>query len=234
MSSRKEEKERLRQERLAKEQALQSAERRRRMLGMVAGGILAVAAIAAIIVAVTVGGGDSKGPKPNVDEDTVPIPAQQITSLDDATKAAGCTVRTFAAGPSDRQHLNTTVQYPQNPPVFGPHDPTPAGDGNYAGQGTIEREQLVHSMEHGRIIFWYQASLPKRQVSQLETLFKEPMPGRPEGYHQILVEDDVIPTPIAVTAWGQQMVCKKVTGKTFDALRAFRARYVDKGPEFVP
>ena len=234
MSSRKEQKERLREERLAKEQAAQSAERRRRMLGMLAGGVLAVAAIAAIVVAVTAGGGDSQGPKPNVDEDTVPIPAQQVTGLDEAVKAAGCTLRTFALGPNDRQHVNAKVPYPQKPPVGGPHDPTPASDGNYAGQGPVAREQLVHSLEHGRVIVWYRPNLPKRQVSQLETLFKEPISGRPEGYHQILAEHRTIPGPVAASAWGQQMTCKGFTNKTFDALRAFRARYVDKGPEFVP
>lgn len=235
MSSRKEEKERLRQERLAREQAAASAERRRRMLGIAAGGVLGAAAIAAIVVAVLAGGGDSGDPKPNVSEGPrVPIPAQQITELDEAAEAAGCTLRSAAAGPNDRQHVNAVVNYPHNPPMFGPHNPAAASDGNYVGQGTVEREQLVHSMEHGRVIVWYRPNLAKRQISQLETLFYEPISGRPEGYKQILVQDDAIPGPVAASSWGQQMTCRRFDAKTFDALRAFRARYVDKGPEPVP
>jgi uncharacterized protein DUF3105 len=234
MSSRKEEKERLREERLAKERSAATAERRRRLLGMLAGGVLAAAAIAAIVVAVMAGGGDD-GPKPNQDDGPrVAIPAQKISSLDDAAKAAGCTLRSAAAGPNDRQHVTVAVNYPQLPPIFGPHNPTPAHDGNYVGQGQVEREQIVHSMEHGRVVIWYRPNLPKRRISQLETLFHEPIVGKPEGYKQLLVEDDGIPTPVAATAWGQAMLCKRFDNKTFDALRAFRARYVDKGPELVP
>ncbi len=234
MSSRKEEKERLRQERLAKEQAAQAAERRRRLLGVLAGSVLAVAALGAIVVAVMAGGG-SDDPKPGGgDGQRVPIPAQQITNLDDAAKAAGCTVRSFAPGPADRQHVDASVNYQQNPPVFGPHNSTPASDGNYVGQGTVEREQLVHSLEHGRVVVWYRGNLTKRRISQLETLFYEPITGRPPEYKQLLVQDDEIPGQVAASAWGQQMVCRAFTDKTFDALRAFRARYVDKGPENIP
>ncbi|MDQ4041327.1 MAG: DUF3105 domain-containing protein, partial [Actinomycetota bacterium] len=235
VSSRKEEKERLRQERLAKEQAAAAAERRRRLLGMLGGGVLAAAALAAIVVAVIAGGGGSDGPKPGSGEGPkVRIPAQRITELDEAAKAAGCTVRSFAPGPNDRQHVDAVVNYPQNPPVFGPHNPTAATDGNYVGQGTVDREQLVHSMEHGRVIVWYRPDTPRRRVSQLETLFYEPITGRPPAYKQLLVGDDAIPGAVAATAWGQQMVCRTFTDKTFDALRTFRARNVDKGPENIP
>lgn len=231
MSSRKEEKERLRAERLAKEAAAAKEDRRRRVLGMAGGGVLAAAAIAAIVVAVLASGG-SDGPKPNSSTGPkVAIPAQKITALDDAAKAAGCPTKTFVAGPNDRQHINATIQYPMNPPVFGPHNPTPAHDGNYVGQGAVEREQLVHAMEHGRIVIWYRPNLPKRRISQLETLFAEPIAGKPEAYKQLLVEDDSIPGPVAATSWGQQMICKRFDDKAFDALRAFRARYVDKSPE---
>jgi hypothetical protein len=39
---------------------------------------------------------------------------------------------------------------------------------------------------------------------------------------------------IAAGAWGHLIGCKKVTDKTYDALRAFRDRYRDQGPEQVP
>jgi hypothetical protein len=235
MSSRKEEKERLRQERLAKEQAAAASERRRRTIGFGVGGVLAAAAVAAVIVAVAAGGGGNESPKPNVSEGPkVPIPAQSTTDLQAAAKAAGCTVRSFTPGPNDRNHVNGTVNYKQNPPVFGPHNPQWAADGNYVGQGAPQTESLVHSLEHGRVILWYKPDLPQRRIDQLETLFAEPIEGRPEGYKQILVERSAMPAQAAATAWGQQLVCPQFTDKTFDALRAFRAAYVDKGPEQVP
>jgi hypothetical protein len=234
VSSRQEEKERRKQERLAKEQAAETADRRRRRLGMLVGGVLAAAAVAAIVIAVSAGGGSDK-PKPSVSEGPkVPIPAQQVTDLDAAAKAAGCKLEHAAPGPNDRTHVNGTVNYPRYPPIFGPHDPTPASDGDYIGQGTIRAETLVHAMEHGRVIIWVKPTVPKRRISQLETLFAEPISGQPSRYKQILVEDAKIPGPVAATAWGHAMNCTTFDDKTFDALRAFRARYVDKGPENVP
>jgi hypothetical protein len=235
MSSRKEQKEKLRQERLAREAAAQAAERRRRMMGFGVGGALAAAAIAAVVVAIAAGGGGDGKDKPRAaPTNTVPIPAQKITDLNAAAKAAGCTLRSFTPGPNDRQHVEGTVQYKQNPPVFGPHNPVWASDGDYVGQGAPPTEKLVHPLEHGRVIVWYKPTLPQREISQLETLFSEPMEGKPEGYKQILVERPSLPGAVAASAWGQQLVCPKFNDQVFDAIRTFRVAYVDKGPESVP
>ena len=236
MSSRKEQKEKLRQERLAREAAAQAAERRRRMMGFGVGGALAAAAVAAVVVAIAAGGGGGGGDdKPKAaPTNTVPIPAQKSTNLDAAAKAAGCTLRSFTPGANDRTHVEGTVQYKQNPPVFGPHNPVWASDGDYVGQGSPPTEKLVHPLEHGRVIIWYKPTLPPREISQLETLFSEPMEGKPEGYKQILVERPSLPGAVAASAWGQQLVCPKFSDKVFDAIRTFRVAYVDKGPESVP
>jgi hypothetical protein len=39
---------------------------------------------------------------------------------------------------------------------------------------------------------------------------------------------------IAATAWTHSVTCPKMNDKVFDAIRTFRARYIDKGPETVP
>ena len=124
MSSRKEQKEKLREERLAREAAAKAAERRRRMMGFGVGGALAAAAIAAVVVAIAAGGGGGDDNKPKgAPANTVPIPAQKITNLDAAAKAAGCTLRTFTPGANDRQHVEGTVQYKQNPAGLRPAQP---------------------------------------------------------------------------------------------------------------
>jgi hypothetical protein len=234
MSSRKEQKEKLREERLAKEAAAKAAERRRRMLGLGVGGGLAVAAVVAVVVAIAAGGGGG-GKKPNpAPKNSVPIPAQKITDLNAAAKAAGCTLRSFTPGPNDRTHTESRVNYKQNPPVFGPHNPVWASDGDYVGQGAPPTEKLVHPLEHGRVDIWYKPTLPQRQISQLETLFSEPISGKPEGYKQILVERPSLPGAVAASSWGHQLVCPQFHDKVFDALRTFRATFVDKGPESVP
>ena len=43
-----------------------------------------------------------------------------------------------------------------------------------------------------------------------------------------------MPYEVAATAWGHLLGCPKMNDEVFDALRAFRKDYVDKGPEKVP
>ena len=38
----------------------------------------------------------------------------------------------------------------------------------------------------------------------------------------------------ATNAWGHLLGCPTMNDKVFDAIRAFRANYIDKGPETVP
>jgi hypothetical protein len=237
MSSRQEEKERRRQERLAREAEAAAATRRRKLVGYASGGVLVVAIVVAVVVAVAGGGGKSKTtakPTPPAAK-TAPIPPAKVTKLDAAIKAAGCRLQTFVPGPADRQHVTGTVTYKQDPPVFGPHYPVPVSDGNYANQRPPQTEQVVHAMEHGRVVIWYRPTLSANQISQLQTLFNEPIAqGAPKGYKQILVARPSMPSAVAVTAWGQQLSCPKWNDKVFDAIRAFRVAFVDRGPETYP
>jgi hypothetical protein len=39
---------------------------------------------------------------------------------------------------------------------------------------------------------------------------------------------------VAATAWGHSVTCPAMNDKVFDALRAFRTSFINKGPEVVP
>jgi hypothetical protein len=43
-----------------------------------------------------------------------------------------------------------------------------------------------------------------------------------------------MPYAVAATAWTHSLTCPEMNDKAFDAIRAFRAKYIDKGPEKVP
>jgi len=235
MSSRREEKEARRAERLAQEEAHARSEARRRRLGIVLGVLLAVAAVAAIVIALASGGGGGDEPEPTGDVEKTPVPAQRTTDLNAAARAAGCEVRSFEVGPNDRQHVSEDVEYRTNPPSYGPHAPAPASDGDYVGQGTPAKEALVHSLEHGRVILHYKPGLDARRVGQLQTLLGEkPKPNVIPGYNALLVQNDTgMPYEVAATAWGRFIGCRRFTDASFDALRAFRTAYVDKAPELI-
>jgi len=237
MSSRREEKEARRAERLAAEEAFARSEGRRKRIGLAVGTLLALAAVAAVVIALTAGGGDE--PDEPRKSNLLPIPAQQERDLAQAARAAECRLQSFPeaqAGNSAGQHTSSEVKYETNPPTYGPHADMPASDGDYVGQGTPSKETLVHALEHGRIIIQYRPGLERRRIAQLQTLLAEkPKEGVIEGYNALLMENNTqMPFPVAATAWGQLIGCPTFTDKTFDALRAFRTQYVDKAPELVP
>jgi hypothetical protein len=225
MASRKEEKERRRQERLEQERRLHAEERRRRLYAIVGGGGLALAAIVAIGVVVAAGGGGSKKEANSLDVPKVNPPPEQTSNLTVAAKAAGC--KLFNPPIEGRTHVTTPVKYKTNPPSSGNHYPVPEPDGEYGTAPPVTH--LVHDLEHGRIIIQWAPSVSKRRIGQLRGLFDE------DPYHLILTPNSTkMPYAVAATAWGHIAGCKRFTDKTFDVFRAFKTRYVDKGPEFVP
>ena len=236
MSSRQEEKERRRREREEREQAERRKASSKRRLQLVAGAVLGVAAIAAVIVAVTASGGNDGGSESGSDLAKAAIPARKITDFDAAVKASGCTFKSY---PSEgRTHLPsdtaTNNNYKTNPPTSGAHRPTPAEDGVYAPENTPAKEAYVHTLEHGRIEIQYAPGTPKKVQDQLNTLVNEPLKGAP-GYHQLLFQNNTkMPFAVAATAWTHILGCKTMNPQVFDAIRAFRERFVDKGPELIP
>ena len=208
---------------------------RRRVLGIAVAGALAVAAVAAIVIVVVAGGGDD-GNGGTATTPKVPVPPQRVTDMREAAQAAGCTLRSFTPGPRDREHTTEPVEYRQNPPVFGPHDPTWASDGSYVGRPVPPTEKLVHALEHGRVLVQYRKGLAPRRVAQLETLIAErPRPDVPPGYWQLLFENQTgMPAEVAATTWGQQLLCPRFNDGVFDAIRTFRSTYALKAPEPIP
>ena len=91
---------------------------------------------------------------------------------------------------------------------------------------------LVHTLEHGRIDIQYKKGTPARStVARLEALVAE----QNEGYHMLLYENTTdMDAAVAATAWTHSLSCPSMNDKVFDAIRTFRARYIDKGPEKVP
>jgi Protein of unknown function (DUF3105) len=243
VSSRQEEKERRRREREEREQAERSRAAGRRRLQLVAGGVLAVVAVAAVIAAiVSAGGGDDNGGDMGIGKSSssgyqeAKLPARQTTDFNEAVAAAGCTYKKY---PSEgREHFpsdsGVNNNYKTNPPTSGEHRPTPADDGIYAPDNTPAKENFVHTLEHGRVELQYSPKASSQVRNQLFTLANEPFKGV-DGYHVLLFQNNTnMPYEVAATAWTQLLGCKTVNDKTWDALRAFRQRFTDKGPELIP
>lgn len=239
MASRQEEKERRRREReQAEAQANASASRTKRL--QIIGGVIVGVVVVAVVVVLLVsgGGGDDKSTNAatgNASSDgstEVTLPARKIENLEEAARAAGCTLKTYPIEGST--HVTTTVKYKTNPPTSGNHNPTPAEDGIYDPGNEPVKENYVHSLEHGRIQFQYAKGSPQKTIDTLVALYNEPVNGSP-GYHAQVFENNTnMPAKVAAVAWGQLLTCDALNDAAIDAFRDFRERYTDKGPEFIP
>jgi hypothetical protein len=238
MSHRKQQKEALRRERELRERQAREAQQRKRMVGFGAAGLIAVAAIIVLVVVAAGGGGGGGADAASAEvlPDGGSVPEQQEFDLAAATRAAGCELRSERA--RSRQHttsLDQRVNYDTNPPMSGRHYEIPAEDGAY-GEAPQD-EQLVHSLEHGRVIVWFKPSLSEEQRADLRALFDE------DSYQVLLVPRTDMPYQVAASAWnrdpvpngtGRLMTCERMTPELFDALRAFRDEHRSNGPEPVP
>jgi hypothetical protein len=237
VSSRQEQKEARRRERMERERKEAAAAARRKRLQLAGGVLLGVAALAGVVVAIAVGfgGGDDSGSgdAPQVDERAAArLPEQQTTDYEEAAKAAGCKLSNPAfEGASHEEREFAPSDYKTNPPTSGNHTPDWYEDGVYEPDTTGELGKLVHTLEHGRINIQYKPGTPADTVAELEALYAE----MNEGYHLLLYQNTTGMKPaVAATAWTHSLTCDRMNDKVFDAIRTFRARYIDKGPETVP
>jgi hypothetical protein len=234
VSSRQEEKERRRLERLEREQAEARASARRKRMQLALGAVLGLGLIAGIVVAVVVGSGGGGNGKPKPASSAAAkakLPAQQVSDIKKAAAAAGCTLANPAfEGATHEQKTFKPSDYKTNPPTSGNHTPDWYDDGIYSPGDTPSLGKLVHPLEHGRIEIQYKPGTPKATVAQLEALLAE----NDDGYHMLLFQNTTgMTAQVAATAWTHSLTCPKMNDKVFDAMRTFRARYIDKGPERV-
>jgi hypothetical protein len=160
------------------------------------------------------------------------LPAQKTKDLAQAAKLAGCTVTT--APDEGAEHVTrevTAADYGTNPPTSGMHNPEWASDEIYQPGNTPDLGTLVHTLEHGRIDIQYRPGTDATTISLLAQLYKQ----LDNGYHLLLFENSTdMPFAVAATAWDHLLGCPKINDRVFDAIRAFTATYIDKGPETVP
>lgn len=247
MASRKDQKEQLRREREEREAAAKGAERRRRLIGYAAGAAVVIAAVAigAILLA---GGGDSGGDgetagggDKQVEADVLPkggtVPAPQRTPLTEAVQASGCELRSYRADAREHtEDLKEKIDYESKPPTSGRHYAIEAQDGAYEVAPDVK--ELVHALEHGRIVIWFKKDLPKAARADLMALYEE------DPFQMLLTPDETgSEYEVTATAWnrdppelgtGRLLGCEKYSPEIFEAIRAFKTEHRSNGPEPVP
>ena len=236
MASRREQKEALRREREERERQAKAAQARKRLVGYGTAGALVLAAVVVGVVLLA-GGGSSSGASTEVLPGGGSVPKQSQFDITAAANAANCKLRAVKAqGVADHtQDPKERIKYDSNPPTNGRHFIVPADDGAYSEAPTDE--QLVHNLEHGRVIIWFKPSLPKSERADLKALFDE------DTYQVLLVPRANMPYQVAASAWngepapsgiGRLLTCDRTSDGMWDALRTFRDEHRSNGPEPIP
>lgn len=165
-----------RQVRLAKMQAAQKSQERRRSVLVIA----IAASLAVILVGVVIG----------------VIVQSQREQNDLQRQAEGDIVGVQDFGEQDATHVTTPVDYDVMPPVGGDHMIQWQNCGFY--DAPIITEAGVHSLEHGAVWVTYDPDLPAEQVTELERLAAD------NGYLLVSPMAD-LPSPVVASAWGLQL-----------------------------
>lgn len=118
----------------------------------------------------------------------------------------------------EQTHVDTPVEYPQTPPVGGPHNPAWQTCAFY--DKPIMAERGVHSMEHGAVWITFDPGLDAASVAALRAL-------QASGREVLVSPYSGLPAPIVASAWGKQLVPDGVD----DPRLAQFVQYFDDGPQ---
>lgn len=157
---------------------------------------------------------DSKSTAAN--EATMPTEAPGVTSGTPSADGEPEGTETFAD--LEQTHVDTPVDYPQTPPVGGPHAPVWQNCGFYDVE--FPKERGVHSMEHGAVWITYSPDLPAEDIAVLKAFA--------DNGKEVLVSPFTgLPSPVVASAWGKQFTPDGVN----DPLLAQFVSYFDDGPQ---
>jgi hypothetical protein len=106
-----------------------------------------------------------------------------------------------------RDHTKGIVQYPQTPPVGGPHNPKWQNCGFYGG--TVQNELAVHSLEHGAVWVTYTSKADKADVDALAAKVKKTP-------YTLMSPYENQAAPLVLSAWGHQLTVKSASDPAVD------------------
>lgn len=141
------------------------------------------------------------------------IAQRELADIGAAAEKAGCAPVEEQSATGSGEHVTTPVDYDTEPPNSGPHNPTTAESGVhlYSPGERPDVELLVHNLEHGWTIVWYDETVADddERLQQLEaTAAKFDAEGSDPRFNTIIApwtEEDGEPIPdgkhIAFSHW---------------------------------
>jgi hypothetical protein len=206
--------------------AQKALERRRTLLVGGAAGVVVLALIVAVGVVIR---------KQVQDSDMTRVGVTAAAASCDPVTNDPSTGVSDHIGPGTDFPNETTVKYATIPPSSGKHLAVPIVPARdfYTAKDRPAVETLVHNLEHGYTIVWYDASTPKAQVDELKKLSPLARDDKSTGPAKFIVaawdeSRGAFPTGkhIAFSHWGakngHRQLCGQVSG---EAIKTFIGKY---------
>lgn len=96
----------------------------------------------------------------NKNKENDKIASQALSDIGSSATAAGCTDIKEQEATGAGEHTTKKVTYDEAPPAYGAHNPTPDQSGKHIyTDDRPDVEVLVHNLEHGWTIVWYDDSV---------------------------------------------------------------------------
>jgi hypothetical protein len=144
--------------------------------------------------------------------------ANRIESVDEIS---GITSKEYEAG----QHVATTVEYAESPPIGGEHDPVWADCTGTVYDVDIRHENAVHSLEHGAVWITYNPD----EVSAADI---EKLAALVDGETGRMLSPYVgLDSPVSLQSWGHQLKVDSVDDPRIEQFADFLTRNPDEHPE---
>jgi uncharacterized protein DUF3105 len=157
-----------------------------------------------------------------------PSPEELLGQATAQARVAGCTpvedVERFDPAGLDGAHIGDNPpqmpplsDYPSTPPVSGPHNQVPLPAGAYDTPPPID--QVIHSLEHGAAVIWYDPTASGEEVDRIKDyFFGGPDAGDAQGGAKIIMAPYSYPdqgdagrlpdgTQMALAAWHELRQC---------------------------
>ena len=106
------------------------------------------------------------------------------------------------SGEDAAKHVAGRIDYPRTPPNSGPHASSPAlPSAPRSGAGAPTVEQLVHNLEHGYVVVWYEPAAAD------DAALDAALEGAPRKVLAAPWSRGPLPAPYVMTAWGHEQRC---------------------------
>jgi hypothetical protein len=207
----------------AMRKAEQAKERRKSMLFIAVAAVVGLGLIAAAAVPAYLNSRNDPANKDLASFGVDTAAARCGDVIDDPVTGSGTHV-----GPGTDQPDKTRVDYAEVPPTSGEHFAQPAFPAKafYTARDRPQMEQLVHNLEHGYTILWYDSTVKGAQLDELRDLAESARETDAAGPgHKFIVsawDDSYGSFPsgkhIGLSHWGAEQGHRQLCGKVSGAV----------------